>query len=72
MLITGLCLFGFPVGVSELISIQSTRRYYTDSLYGSTRRYDWTYTYITELILIFFDTRVPVGTTKITQIQEYP
>ena len=30
----------------------STRRYYRDSLYGSTHRYYWTYTYITELILI--------------------
>ena len=36
---------------------RSTRRYYiTDSLYGGTRRYHWTYSY-------FIDTGVPVGTT---------
>ena len=49
--------------------------------------YYWTYTYTTELNLFyrykstcgyyrtytyFTDTRVPVGTTKINQIQEYP
>ena len=39
--------------IRSLLVYNRTRRYYTDSLYGSTRRYDWTYTYITELILIF-------------------
>ena len=92
MLITGLCLFGTPVGVTELILgflilygaysrildrkipigiteyflVQSTCRYYrTYSLYRGTRRYYWTYTY-------FIDTGVPVGTTEIYHIQEYP
>ena len=52
---------------SELILVQSTRRYYTDSLYGGTRRYHWTYTYFT-------GTGVPVGTTGlilILPIREY-
>ena len=45
---------------------KSTRRYYrTDSLYGGTRRYHWTYSY-------FIDTGVPVGTTELNQLQEYP
>ena len=48
-----------PLGTIEIrLILQSlhlfvgTRRFYTDSLYGSTRRYYWTYTYFTELILI--------------------
>ena len=41
---------------------KSTRRCYrTDSLYGGTRRYHWTYTYLT-------DTRVLVGTTELVLI----
>ena len=42
--------------IQSLFWYKSTRRYYTDSLYGGTRRYHWTYTYLT-------DTRVPVGIT---------
>ena len=41
-----------PSELPSLFLFRSTRRYYTDSLYGCTRRYYWTYTYITELILI--------------------
>ena len=45
--------------ISDLIRVlqnlylyKSIRKYYTYSLYGGTRRYYWTYIYITELILI--------------------
>ena len=43
----------------SLFWYKSTHRYYIDSLYGGTRRYHWTYTFITELILNLL-------------IQEYP
>ena len=33
------------------------------NLFGGTRRYHWTYTYFT-------DTRVPIGTTELIQIQD--
>ena len=49
----------FSDHIQSLFWYKSTRRYYTDSLYGSTRRYYWTYTYIIGLILIL-------------QIREYP
>ena len=85
ILITDLCAFRTPVGVTELILVymtysyltdlilvlqnlllyfgyRSTRRYYrTDSLYGGTRRYHWTYTYLT-------DTGVLIGTTELVLI----
>ena len=55
-------LYGAYSCISDLIQslflYKSTRRYYTDSLYGGTHSYYWTYTYIT-------DTEVPVGTTEI-------
>ena len=44
--------------IQSLFWYKSTRRYYTDSLYGGTRKYHWTYTYFT-------DTGVPVGTTRL-------
>ena len=74
ILITDVCSFGTPVGVTELILIQnlylflyfgygSTRRYYrTFYLYKSTHRYFRTYTY----------TEVPVGTIELLLIQRYP
>ena len=53
--------------IRSLFLYKSTCRYYTDSLYGGTHRYYWTYTYIT-------DTGVPVDTTElilILLIREY-
>ena len=44
--------------IRSLFWYKSTRRYYTDSLYGGTHRYHWTYTYFT-------DTKLHVGTTEI-------
>ena len=38
--------------IRSLFWYKSTRRYYTNSLYGGIRRYCWTYTCITELIFI--------------------
>ena len=68
ILVSDLYLFRSPVGVTELMLIQrylntywylylsqiSRRIQITDSLYGSTRRYDWTYTYscISDLIRV--------------------
>ena len=47
--------------IQSLFWYTSTRMYYTDSLYGGTRRYHWTYTYFT-------DTGVLVGTTELVLI----
>ena len=47
--------------IQSLFWYKSTRRYYTDSLYGGTCRYHWTYTYLT-------DTGVLVGTTEFVLI----
>ena len=54
-----------PIGTTEYFYwYKSTRRYYrTDSLYGGTHRYHWTYTYFT-------DTIVPIGTIELIQIQD--
>ena len=56
ILITDLCLFGTPVGVTELILIQNLYLIYR---YGSTRGYNRDLS----------DTGVPIGTTE--QIQRY-
>ena len=62
ILITDLCAFRTPVGVTELMLMLRSL-----NLFGGTRRYhrDYgTYTYLT-------DTGVLVGTTELDQIQEY-